>query len=174
MNTRRSEGLVALLLLLLASCATPTPYQPVGSGRYGFEDQRIEAGKFRVVFRGNSSTPRATVENFVLYRAAQLTLEEGGDHFVVLTDSVDSVSSFRSTGSAVGAGVPFGRQGFFYGPGYGGSFVTTTATVREAKSYTVGVLIAIGQGPKPQRPEAFDARSVAESLANVVAPGLER
>ncbi|MBS0504924.1 MAG: hypothetical protein JSS55_14220, partial [Proteobacteria bacterium] len=41
---------------LLAGCATPTPYQPLGAPtgvRGGFADQQIERNRFRVMFSGH-------------------------------------------------------------------------------------------------------------------------
>ena len=71
---------------VLASCATPTPYQPAtGSGMYrtGYWDEQIENDRFRVTFAGNSLTSRETVERYLLYRAAQLTVEQGYDYFTL-------------------------------------------------------------------------------------------
>ena len=44
---------------------------------YGFSEQRIEDDRYRITFRGNSSTSRETVENSLLYRAAELTVQTG-------------------------------------------------------------------------------------------------
>ena len=67
---------------LLSGCATPTPYQPLGAPtgvRGGFTDQQIERNRFRVTFAGNQFTSRQRVENYLLYRAAELTTERGFD-----------------------------------------------------------------------------------------------
>ncbi len=43
--------------LLVAGCATPTPYQPLGvrgtGASGGFSEQRLEENRYRVSFRGN-------------------------------------------------------------------------------------------------------------------------
>lgn len=65
----------------LTACATPTPYQPAVRGQAvsgGFSDTRIEANRFQVNFAGNSLTSRETVERYLLYRAAELTVAQGG------------------------------------------------------------------------------------------------
>ncbi|HVY89226.1 MAG TPA: hypothetical protein VG942_10185, partial [Hyphomonadaceae bacterium] len=72
--------------LALAACATPTPYQPLGaetgvSG--GYSSQRIASDRYRVRFSGNNLTSRQTVENYLLYRAAELTAQEGYDWFAM-------------------------------------------------------------------------------------------
>ncbi len=82
--------------LALASCATPTPYQPAtGSGSYrtGYWDQQVENDRFRVTFAGNSLTSRETVERYLLYRAAELTLQNGFDHFVLVDRETETRTS---------------------------------------------------------------------------------
>lgn len=70
----------------MTGCATPTPYRPAastGADRTGYSDQRVEANRFRVTFTGNSMTSRETVEQYLLYRAAQPTTEQGYDWFTM-------------------------------------------------------------------------------------------
>ena len=69
--------ITALLLtagVLLAACATPTPYQASGSdgGIYGYSEQRIEGDRYRITFSGNSLTDRETVETYLLYRVGKV------------------------------------------------------------------------------------------------------
>ena len=66
--------------LATAACQSgPTPYQP-GAGRdLGYTESRIENDRYRIAFKGNSLTDRETVENYMLYRAAELTLQNGYD-----------------------------------------------------------------------------------------------
>jgi len=88
----------AAAALTLSACVTATPYQ-AQNGKitsYGYDDTRIEPGKYRVGFRGNSSTDRATVENYILLRAAELTVAEGFGHFVVLDEDEGSTSRFAA------------------------------------------------------------------------------
>ena len=39
---------------VLSACATSTPYQPAGPDHYGYQEQQIEANRYRISFRGNS------------------------------------------------------------------------------------------------------------------------
>ena len=60
---------------LLAGCMTPTPYAPRTEGqRTGYTDRALTQTRYRVTFTGNSITPRDTVENYLLLRAAEVTL----------------------------------------------------------------------------------------------------
>ena len=80
-------------LSMLAACASPTPYQAADGSRRGYTEQQIETNRFRISFDGNSLTDRETVETYLLYRAAELTVEEGYDHFMVVTRATDEAVS---------------------------------------------------------------------------------
>jgi hypothetical protein len=64
------------MLAMLAGCVKPTPYQPVVDG-YGYSEQQVEDARFWVRFAGNHLTSPDTVQNYWLYRAAELTLDHG-------------------------------------------------------------------------------------------------
>lgn len=107
---------------LLAGCATPTPYQPLGAPtgvRGGFAEQRIERNRFRVEFSGNQFTSRERVETYLLFRAAELTTQQGYDGFTLVDRETDRRTSIQSTPRAFGPG-PWG----YWGPSwrYGGRF----------------------------------------------------
>jgi hypothetical protein len=65
--------------LLLGGCATgPAPYQAKTSDvSSGYTDQQLAQNRYRVTYTGTASTPRATVENYLLFRAAQVTQAAG-------------------------------------------------------------------------------------------------
>ncbi|WP_375395020.1 hypothetical protein [uncultured Sphingomonas sp.] len=114
--------------LTVAGCATETTFRPAtgrGFERQGYSDRQIEPGRFLVSFAGNSVTSRDTVERYLFFRAAQLTLEQGFDYFVM----ADRDTKLQSrTYTTPGVGGPWGYGGFggywgpswnFYGRGYG-------------------------------------------------------
>ena len=68
--------IVTGLVFALAACVGPTAYQP-REDRYGYADQQIDRTHYRVSFTGNSFTQRDMVENYLLYRAAELTVASG-------------------------------------------------------------------------------------------------
>ncbi|MEO1150051.1 MAG: hypothetical protein AAFW83_03585 [Pseudomonadota bacterium] len=170
---RRVRQLVLSLFAAtaLAACSTITPYQAADGGRYGYSEQQIESNKFRIVFSGNTLTDLSTVENYVLLRAAELTLATGDDYFITLGASTDVDRSFRSNGTVFG-GAGFGRPGFFYGGfgGFGGGFGNTATTTRERQAYTIGTIIETFKGTKPAGVgTAYDARSVVSNIGPSVA-----
>ena len=70
----RSLALPITAALALAACATATPYQPLRGSGGGFTEQRLQPDRYRVAFVGNDYTSRQRVENYLLYRAAELTV----------------------------------------------------------------------------------------------------
>lgn len=160
---KRTWAGVALLVaaVLLAACGTPTPYQPVTDG-HGYAEQPLETDRYRVTFSGNSLTARETVENYLLYRAAEVTLERGFDYFVVAEEDLERNTRYRTTFSGVGA--PYGFYGSrFRGPFFGGGL--STATSRPINSYEAYANILLRRGEKPaDDPEAYDARDVLARL----------
>jgi hypothetical protein len=179
---KRAFAFAALAALSLAACATSTPYGPATSKNpYGFTDQKIEDGRYRIVFRGNSSTNRETVETYLLYRAAELTIENGFDYFVVTEQDTETSRRYSTTANPAF----FGRYYYGYGPyccafpyyaygwGWGAPFgPDLDYSTREITRYSAVAFIKMFKGQKPaDDPQAFDARSVVENLrAYVVAP----
>ncbi|MGF1544366.1 MAG: hypothetical protein ACFB00_07695 [Parvularculaceae bacterium] len=167
--------------IALAACATATPYVAASEGNgYGFSEQQIEANRYRVMFRGNSSTTREIVETFLLFRAAELTLLNGFDYFVVVEGDTEANRTLRttSTGSAFvggpaffgGYGRGFRRRGFpYYAYGFGWGGAPFDSTTREITRYSAVAFIAMFEGEKPADDvAAFDARDVTDNLRPVV------
>lgn len=114
---------------ILAACATATPYQAASApGAYdGFSQTMIENDRARVSFGGNSLTDRDTVENYLLYRSAEIAVERGFDYFTLQQRDTEekkrvSVSpGFNSYGrGAFGLYDPYFNYSF-YRPRYGWS-----------------------------------------------------
>lgn len=169
--------LAATAALALSACATATPYGPASpDSRYGYSQQRIEGDRFRVNFAGNSVTSRDQVEMSLLLRAAEVTVENGGDWFTTVNRATDRDT--RLTGGTD----PFyyDRYSPFWGPSwrysrrglwspwrdpFGPDF-----DVRQIDRYEATSEIVIGRGPKPANdPNAFNAREVIENVGPRVA-----
>jgi hypothetical protein len=79
---------VLLLLVALALGACQTGYQPFSTGgifnvRGGWTHHRLDENSFQVVFTGNRYTPAEKVQASLLYHAAQVTVANGDDYFVI-------------------------------------------------------------------------------------------
>lgn len=173
--------------LSLAACMTATPYRPAtgtGESRTGYSDERIEDNRFRVTFAGNSLTSRETVERYLLYRAAELTVQNGFDYFVLTNRDTEKKTEVYRTGSAFGPGPwgywsPYWR---FYRPRWGWRswdpfyddpfWYDRDFDYRTVNRYEAMAEIITGKGPKPaDNLRAFDAREVLSRLGpNIQAP----
>ena len=170
----RVHGSVVGLALLgmLAGCGgQPTPYQPATDG-YGYREQQIEDNRYRVTFAGNDLTAADTVQNYLLYRAAELTLDQGYDYFTVVDREVERSTAYWGTAdTGLGSGY-FTRSGDFIG-GLG----FTTYSARPIDRYTAYADIVMFEGEKPKGDvNAYDARDVLRRLDAAIepAPGVLR
>jgi hypothetical protein len=164
---------MAAMAALLAACATATPYQAsMGQAGYGFTEQAIESNRLRITFRGNTLTDRDTVETYLLYRAAELTVERGFDHFIIADRGTDADRRLQGVGSNLHR-YPFGYR--YFHPAWGWSpwydpFWDAPDSYREVTRYEAAAEIAMFRGAKPaDNPNAFDARDVMSNLAARIA-----
>ncbi|MBI3438428.1 MAG: hypothetical protein HY054_07230 [Proteobacteria bacterium] len=158
--------LLALAVGALSACATETAYQPAGPGSDGgYREQQIESNRVRISFSGNSLTDRETVENYLLYRAAELTLQQGKDYFIIADRDTHANSRLVATDFDHS---PFGYRFFsrrhgwapFYDP-----FWDDPTEYREVTRYEAFAEITMHSGHKPaDNPNAFDAHEVQANL----------
>lgn len=164
--------LVAPLVFLVAACSTPTPYQP-GEGGYGYTEQQIENDRYRVIFSGNPSTPRETVQNYLLYRAAELTVQNGFDYFTLVDGDVERSTRYYTQGFVD----DFGFRSRFRSR-RGGRFLfpsTFSANAYPISEYAGIADIVMGEGDKPEDDlKAYDALDVLQRLQPVIRRDAER
>ncbi|MDP1026310.1 hypothetical protein Q5H91_03725 [Sphingomonas sp. KR1UV-12] len=193
LGRRAIVAALATSTLLVAGCATETTYRPAtgqGFNRSGYSDRQIEPNRFLVSFAGNSVTSRDTVERYLFFRAAELTLQQGFDYFVMADRDTNLQSRTYSTGGAFGGGLGYGGFGGFWGPSwryYGRGFGWRSwdpwfggglgpwgndFDVRTIDRYEATAEIVMRKGPIPRENiRAFDARKVVESIGpSVVLP----
>lgn len=159
MKTRPLAALCASLAIL-AACATSTPYQPADGGRYGYSERQVESDRWLLTFAGNSSTDRATVESYLLYRAAEITDQNGFDIFRIVRRDVDTESRFVTQGDTFGGGFGYYRRGF-------GGFASFST--RERQSFEAIAEIQLDRGePADDDLTAFVADDVLTTLSGQV------
>lgn len=151
---------VIVTVAALAGCATPTPYQAADNAPYGYRTQQVGPDHYLITFTGNDATPRETVEIYLLYRAAQVTLESGNDYFILVNKDTQRATSYWVSSD------PF--WGWPYGPwGYSPWGYDTTVTALD--QYKAFANVAVRKGPKPEHmANAYDARGVITSLKPVI------
>ena len=156
---RRLAQSALALMLGLSGCVGPTPYQPAADGQ-GYRDQALEENRYRVSFSGNSQTPRETVENYVLFRAAELTLQTGHDWFRIVDQDTAANTAYRTTVSTLLAP---GIAPFPYYV-YGGP-VLMEADSRPVTRFEAITIISVRTGERPTDDDhAYDAAKVMEIL----------
>ena len=149
-----------LFALALSACVTTTPYQPLHKGE-GYAEQKIESNRYRITFNGNSRTSKQTVENYMLYRAAEITLVNGSDYFTVADQNTDADTRYTQMFNGVGGDVFATRGMLGLGVGVGSSIPST--------EYQAQADILIYKGKKPQsNPRAYDAREIQLNLGPLV------
>jgi hypothetical protein len=156
----------AIALLVVTACATPTPYKPaLTPNDEGYTTQQIESNRFRISFKGNSLTNRQTVDTYMLYRAAEVTLQSGFDYFVIVNKDVDKNTAYENYGDdlAWGWGGGWGWRHRF-GPGFGGGIDYS----RPISSYDAIADIVAYRGQKPNNPSAYDAHEVTAAVGPTI------
>jgi hypothetical protein len=169
---RRAFVVFAAAALTLAACETATPYQPAGAhageAGGGYSETQIEANRWRVTFAGNSLTSRDTVERYLLYRSAELTLQQGFDWFAAndrATDKKTETYVDPYFGAYWGPRWGFYRRGYGWGYGrWGDPYWGAPLDIDQTSQFQASAEISMGKGAKPADRSAFDAHSVVEHL----------
>jgi hypothetical protein len=157
--------IISLLVLTLSACAatSPTVYAPIAEGPHGYAEQQIESDRFRISFHAGADMTIEGAEDMALLRAAEVTLAQGGDWFLVVNrgrsgndrdpvrmqSSVGYHTGSRRSGSSVGLGMIFDAS---------------------AGEKTADLEILVRQGERELGPDSYDSRSV---IANNPACGCD-
>ena len=143
---------IAALAVFLSACSTPY-------GKYGilggYTDTRIDENTFSISNDTNGFTSQQTTSMQALYRAAELTIENGFDFFVI------GDSQKNSTGMAMI--MPGTTQSTTT---YGTTRTTSTPTTAVPMFFPNSTLVfKTFKGVKPEgAPNAYDARAVMRFL----------
>ena len=81
----RSINNIICLTVLLFFWGCATPYQPKGL-LGGYSSEPLGNDMLDVRFEGNQNTSQEQVNNYLLYRCAELTIENGFKYFVILVN----------------------------------------------------------------------------------------
>ena len=153
----------ATLLAALATGACQTSYKSNNNGiglTGGVQAEAVTPDLYRIEARGNGFTSKGRVQDFVMLKAAEITLANGRTHFII-TDSRDTTERSQYRGPARSETV-----------WRGDSRVTTTTpgfvntVVRPGESSYVR-LLSKSAGPLP--PDALDAADVIRVVGPRVA-----
>ena len=144
------------IALTLSACATPY-------GKYGllggFTDSRIYENTFSISVDTNALTSQQTTSMHALFRAAELTVENGFDYFVIASDAHNSTSMALAMPGGSTSNTTINTYG---STAYGRTTTTYAPTTVVPVVYPNSTLIIKSfKGTKPDgAPNAYDARSV--------------
>lgn len=188
-NRIRRQLWAAIVALAAAACTTATPYQPYrpefASGVHGgYSDRRLQPDRFLVRFHGNELTSRDRVEGYLLYRAAELTVQEGYDRFTIIERRTEhDVQTYARPDPLYrpwyGPGYSYWRPSWRYyrpgigwgmwSPGYGDPFWADRLDVTTVESFEVEAEIQLSRGTAPVDDQrTFDARQVMARLGPTI------
>jgi hypothetical protein len=162
LRVRRS--CVVAMLLLGSSCATG--YHEGGLFG-GYRDEQLDSNTWRVSFSGNSSTARATVERYLMYRCAEVTVNAGFDYFVIAGGNTQR-SEFTQSGPGTYMGQTSGYVTSSGDTAHGQTQTTGTyfpGATSTAVSYGSFAIIKAFKGNKPSdNPNAYNAKDVMKYI----------
>jgi hypothetical protein len=189
MISRPLKSLALTVAIATATaCTTATPYQPyrpemAGGVHGGYSEQRLAPDRYIVKFHGNELTSRDRVEGYLLYRAAEVTTQNGYDWFTVVDRRTEhDVRTYARPdpfyrpwyGPDYGYWLPSWR---YYRPGFGwhhwypgyGPFWADSMDVTTVESFEAQAEIALGRGAIPAgNTRVFDARKVMADLGPTI------
>lgn len=160
--------LAAILAIGIAACTSAPIYEAAQDPNdFGYSDQKIEENRYRVTYNGDASTSRSAVENFLLYRMSEITLENGFDYFKVLDTDTECHTEYRATreetcppASRYGPMFPYCGFGYICNP---------SQTIKETKRYEAVAYLTLHKGEKPDDDaHAFSARAVQQNLSDQI------
>jgi hypothetical protein len=178
---------------------TPTPYMPRVQGQEtGYTDLALTQNRYRITFTGNSATPRETVENYLLLRAAEVARAAGYESFVFdtrntsATTRVSTTPGFddpfygyggyggygRRSGFSFGTGFGFGgggyRSGFEYGGGFGFPYDPNMDIVTRTNFQAYAEIVLLTPEQAAHETRAMKAAEVINHLAPEAGPAKTR
>lgn len=159
--------LIVSFSTLLSACETP--YAPAGNfagfDYGGYSDTRISGNTAIVRFSANSHTSKGQLDTDLLYRCAQVTINNGYDYFVVTHTTDSPVNVHVNTISTYGDYQTFPprmHDSYFqriYPDTYHYSISQTP--VNSLKLFSSSAVIKMFNGRPDGIPNSFDARDVS-------------
>jgi len=158
----------ALAAVLTACASTPTYGPATRDGGAGYTETQIESNRFFVTYRAPGGADRALVQDYALLRAADLTLQNGREWFWV--DRRTFEEGAQRSGPSIGIGVGGGRYG-----GSTGTFGSVGVNVPVGgggggRARAATLEIRLGEGVKPDDPNAYDARAISQNIRARIVP----
>jgi len=158
--------IIAVFCALVTACASGPAYRPAAEpDDYGYRDTQLTSDRFRVSFAGDYGTARETVENFALFRAADVALAHDQATFRITSRESSPVTS-NGGGPSTSIGYGFGYPYWGTGVGYSTGGVSRTR-------YEAVVEIQLGAEVPDAGPDVYNAIEIKRNLSASVATARE-
>ena len=166
----KTKIMLVLAVLIMAGCASQPDYRQADKSGFGYNESKLSDTQYRVHFKAKG-TDKGKAMDYAMLRAAELTLLEGYDWFVVtdretLVDK-ETVQTTPTAGFSqryarvTDCGVLTCRTS--YHPTT--QFETGVYVGGSQKSEIESILsVELGKGTRPTSATSFDAREVRENL----------
>ena len=152
--------IAVVMVAMLSACATPYGKYGIAGG---YTDSRIDENTFSISVDTNGFTNQQTTSMHALYRAAELTSENGFDFFVIVSREKNSTSMAMAMPGSSTSNTTVNT----YGSTAYASTTTNYAptTVVPIAFPNSNLIIKSFKGTKPEGEQnAYDARSVMKYL----------
>ena len=182
MNLSIGIGIVACVALAAAQVEHPPMVPPAGPGVFTVKPSG--PGTFKLVVTGHTFTSRGEIEKYLAYRAARLTVEQGGSWFTLNEDRGKGETAEPAVRDPDGPRHSF-RMKYFrpvwryktngspawtrWSPFAGAPFIS--ADPKTISDFEVSAEIVVRKGPMDDAdPLAFEAWALSDLLVNQVSP----
>ena len=174
--------MVACVALAVAQVNHPPMVPPADPGVFTVKPSGPNT--FKLVVAGHAFTSRGDIEKYLAYRAARLTVEQGGEWFTLKEDREKGETADPATRDPEGPRYSF-RMKYFrpvwryktsapaawtrWSPFAGAPFIS--ADPKSISDFEVSAEIVVHKGPMDDAdPLAFEAWAVSDLLVNQVSP----
>lgn len=158
-------GVLAAAAVLVGCASSSVDYSPAdGPGAEGYSERAISSDRYSVTFVGDSSTELATVQDYALLRAAELTVQKNYDWFSVASretvelgdEGRDSVQVTQTTHTSTSCGLIGCRT--TTSPGFA---ATELRSVGESKYFSTTLEVVMRESDGEDN---YDAREIIETI----------
>ena len=166
----KTKIMLVLAVLIMAGCASQPDYRQAKKGGFGYTESKLSDTQYRVHFKAKGSD-KGKAMDYAMLRAAELTLLEGYDWFVV-TDRETLVDK-ETVQATPNAG--FSQR---YARVTECGVLTCRTSYHPTTQFETGVFVGgsqqseiesilsieMGKGTRPASATSFDAREVRDNL----------
>jgi len=163
---------------MLSGCATSTANAPThrpqaSDESAGYADQQINATRYRVSFAGDNQTSRGQVEDFLLRRAAEITVRAGYNYFAFDNRSIETDTNLYRTndnwdpvnGLAFGLGRRYPGRAEHFAKGSTPAFWSEKEAVPITRYTARSDVVLLPSDQLAMHPDALAAREILRYLS---------